>query len=31
MNILLIATLAIETAITNGASFLLSKQADNGH
>ena len=31
MNILIIATLAIETAITNGASFLLSKQADDGH
>ena len=31
MNILLIATLAIETAITNGANFLLSKQAPDGH
>lgn len=31
MNILIIATLAIETAITNGANFLLSKQADDGH
>ena len=31
MNILIIATIAIETAITNGASFLLSKQAADGH
>ena len=31
MNILIIATLAIETAITNGANFLLSKQAADGH
>ena len=31
MNILLIATLALETAITNGTNFLLSKQAADGH
>ena len=31
MNILIIATIAIETAITNGANFLLSKQAADGH
>ena len=31
MTVLLIATIALETAITNGANFLLSKQATDGH
>ena len=31
MTFLLIATIALETAITNGANFLLSKQATDGH
>lgn len=31
MNILLIAVLALETALGNGAKFLLSKQAEDGH
>jgi len=31
MNIIFAAALAIETAISNGANYLVSKQADDGH
>lgn len=31
MNLIVIAALAIDTALANGAQFLLSKQAEDGH